>query len=71
MQALTCVIYSFFQGFVTAVSQMREFVPAVYDLTFAFPKSSPSPTMLRLLKGQPSVVSQLNFGALKHYNSIY
>ncbi|WOH06500.1 hypothetical protein DCAR_0625928 [Daucus carota subsp. sativus] len=44
------------KGFVTAVSQMREFVPAVYDLTFAFPKSSPSPTMLRLLKGQPSVV---------------
>ncbi|KAL1813568.1 hypothetical protein ACET3Z_023633 [Daucus carota] len=44
------------KGFVTAVSQMREFVPAVYDLTFAFPKRSPSPTMLRLLKGQPSVV---------------
>lgn len=47
------------QGFVAAVNHMREFVPAIYDLTFAFPKDSPPPTMLRLLKGQPSVVSQL------------
>ncbi|KAL8127582.1 hypothetical protein AgCh_014477 [Apium graveolens] len=44
------------KGFVAAVNQMREFVPAIYDLTFAFPKDSPPPTMLRLLKGQPSVV---------------
>ncbi|KAL1822418.1 hypothetical protein ACET3Z_009196 [Daucus carota] len=44
------------KGFVAAVSHMREFVPAIYDLTFAFPKDSPPPTMLRLLKGQPSVV---------------
>ncbi|KAK1366219.1 1-acylglycerol-3-phosphate O-acyltransferase [Heracleum sosnowskyi] len=44
------------KGFVTAVSQMHEFVPAVYDLTFAFPEGSPPPTMLRLLKRQPSVV---------------
>lgn len=47
-----------FQGFVSAVSHMRSFVPAIYDITVAIPKSSPAPTMLRLFKGQPSVVSQ-------------
>ncbi|GAB2295528.1 1-acyl-sn-glycerol-3-phosphate acyltransferase 2 [Dionaea muscipula] len=44
------------KGFVTAVSHMRSFVPAIYDVTVAIPKSSPQPTMLRLFKGQPSVV---------------
>ncbi|XP_017977549.1 PREDICTED: 1-acyl-sn-glycerol-3-phosphate acyltransferase 2 [Theobroma cacao] len=44
------------KGFVSAVSHMRSFVPAIYDMTVAIPKSSPSPTMLRLFKGQPSVV---------------
>lgn len=44
------------KGFVTAVSHMRAFVPAVYDVTLAIPKSSPPPTMLRLFKGQSSVV---------------
>ncbi|KAL6987101.1 1-acyl-sn-glycerol-3-phosphate acyltransferase 2 [Sarracenia purpurea var. burkii] len=44
------------KGFVSAVSQMRSFVPAIYDVTVAIPKSSPPPTMLRLFKGQPSVV---------------
>lgn len=44
------------KGFVSAVSHMRSFVPAVYDVTVAIPKSSPAPTMLRLFKGQPSVV---------------
>lgn len=47
-----------FQGFVMAVSQMRTFVPAIYDATVAIPKSSPVPTMLRIFKGQSSVVSQ-------------
>lgn len=37
---------------------MRSFVPAIYDVTLAVPKGQPSPTMLRLFKGQPSVVSQ-------------
>ena len=45
------------KGFVSAVSQMRSFVPAVYEVTVAIPKSSPPPTMLRLFKGQSSVVS--------------
>ncbi|XP_044506496.1 1-acyl-sn-glycerol-3-phosphate acyltransferase 2-like isoform X1 [Mangifera indica] len=44
------------KGFVAAVSHMRSFVPAVYDVTVAIPKSSPAPTMLRMFKGQPSVV---------------
>ncbi|KAM7524543.1 hypothetical protein LguiA_014445 [Lonicera macranthoides] len=44
------------KGFVTAVSHMRSFVPAVYDVTLAIPKNSPAPTMLRLFKGQPSVL---------------
>ncbi|KAG4915953.1 hypothetical protein JHK87_053510 [Glycine soja] len=44
------------KGFVSAVSHMRSFVPAIYDITVAIPKSSPAPTMLRLFKGQPSVV---------------
>ncbi|KAB2098013.1 hypothetical protein ES319_A01G208800v1 [Gossypium barbadense] len=43
------------KGFVSAVSHMRSFVPAIYDITVAIPKSSPSPTMLRLFKGQSSV----------------
>ncbi|XP_020212123.1 1-acyl-sn-glycerol-3-phosphate acyltransferase 2 isoform X1 [Cajanus cajan] len=44
------------KGFVSAVSHMRSFVPAIYDVTVAIPKSSAAPTMLRLFKGQPSVV---------------
>ncbi|KAG7017581.1 1-acyl-sn-glycerol-3-phosphate acyltransferase 2 [Cucurbita argyrosperma subsp. argyrosperma] len=44
------------KGFVSAVGHMRSFVPAIYDVTVAIPKSSPPPTMLRLFKGQPSVV---------------
>ncbi|KAF5941287.1 hypothetical protein HYC85_022454 [Camellia sinensis] len=44
------------KGFVSAVSQMRSFVPAVYEVTVAIPKSSPPPTMLRLFKGQSSVM---------------
>ncbi|CAN1183535.1 1-acyl-sn-glycerol-3-phosphate acyltransferase 2 [Linum perenne] len=44
------------KGFVSAVSNMRSFVPAIYDVTVAIPKTSPQPTMLRLFKGQSSVV---------------
>jgi lysophosphatidic acid acyltransferase/lysophosphatidylinositol acyltransferase len=47
------------QGFVSAVSIMRDFVPAIYDTTVIVPKDSPQPTMLRILKGQSSVVSFL------------
>ncbi|CAN1348929.1 1-acyl-sn-glycerol-3-phosphate acyltransferase 2 [Linum perenne] len=46
------------KGFVSAVSNMRSFVPAIYDVTVAIPKTSPQPTMLRLFKGQSSVVSE-------------
>ncbi|CAL4898997.1 unnamed protein product [Urochloa decumbens] len=44
------------KGFVSAVSIMRDFVPAIYDTTVITPKDSPAPTMLRILKGQSSVV---------------
>lgn len=44
------------KGFVSAVVNLRDFVPAVYDMTVAIPKGAPSPTMLRLLSGQPSTV---------------
>ncbi|MED6215711.1 1-acyl-sn-glycerol-3-phosphate acyltransferase 2 [Stylosanthes scabra] len=44
------------KGFVSAVNNMRSFVPAVYDITIAIPKNSPPPTMLRIFKGQPSAV---------------
>ncbi|XP_047311320.1 1-acyl-sn-glycerol-3-phosphate acyltransferase 2-like [Impatiens glandulifera] len=45
------------KGFVSAVTHMRSFVPAVYEVTVAIPKTSPPPTMLGLFKGQPSVVN--------------
>ncbi|KAI3806527.1 hypothetical protein L1987_22434 [Smallanthus sonchifolius] len=44
------------KGFVTSVSQMRSFVPAIYDMTVAIPRNTTPPTMLRLFKGQSSVV---------------
>ncbi|KAI5082852.1 hypothetical protein GOP47_0002595, partial [Adiantum capillus-veneris] len=44
------------KGFVAAVSNIREFAPAVYDVTVAVPKESPPPTMKRALSGQSSVV---------------
>ncbi|XP_077210856.1 1-acyl-sn-glycerol-3-phosphate acyltransferase PLS1-like [Tasmannia lanceolata] len=44
------------KGFVAAVSNMRSFLPAVYDVTVAVPKNQPAPTMLRLFKGESSVV---------------
>ncbi|XP_064936928.1 1-acyl-sn-glycerol-3-phosphate acyltransferase PLS1 isoform X2 [Musa acuminata AAA Group] len=44
------------KGFVSAVSIMRPFVPAIYDVTVAIPSDQPPPTMLRILKGQSSVV---------------
>ncbi|KAL8225321.1 hypothetical protein R6Q57_017878 [Mikania cordata] len=44
------------KGFVTSVSQMRSFVPAIYDMTVAIPRDTTPPTMLRLFKGQPSLL---------------
>lgn len=45
------------KGFVSAVNNMRSFVPAIYDCTVAVPKSQPPPTMLRMFRGQTSVVN--------------
>jgi len=53
---LTALFVCKYQGFVSAVSIMRDFVPAIYDTTVVIPKESPAPTMLRILKGQSSVV---------------
>ncbi|KAK1281501.1 1-acyl-sn-glycerol-3-phosphate acyltransferase PLS1 [Acorus calamus] len=44
------------KGFVSAVNHMRSFVPAIYDVTVDVANDQPSPTMLRILKGQPSVI---------------
>ncbi|KAK9928711.1 hypothetical protein M0R45_025834 [Rubus argutus] len=44
------------KGFVSAVSHMRSFVPAIYDCTLAIPKNQPPPTILRMFRGQSSVV---------------
>ncbi|KAF6172784.1 hypothetical protein GIB67_038164 [Kingdonia uniflora] len=44
------------KGFVSAVTHMRSFVPAIYDVTVAIPENENPPTMLRIFKGQPSVV---------------
>lgn len=46
------------KGFVTAVNNLRTFVPAIYDCTYAVPKSEASPTLLRIFKGISSSVSQ-------------
>ncbi|KAK1428834.1 hypothetical protein QVD17_17674 [Tagetes erecta] len=44
------------KGFVTSVREMRSFAPAIYDMTVAIPKDSTPPTMLRMFKGQSSVI---------------
>ncbi|XP_031114050.1 1-acyl-sn-glycerol-3-phosphate acyltransferase 2-like [Ipomoea triloba] len=44
------------KGFVLAVNQLRSFVPAIYNMTVAIPKTEPAPTMLRMLRGHSSVV---------------
>ncbi|XP_024376846.1 1-acyl-sn-glycerol-3-phosphate acyltransferase 2 [Physcomitrium patens] len=44
------------KGFVSAVENLREFVPVVYDMTVAISKELPNPTMIRIFRGQPSVV---------------
>ncbi|KAJ7516521.1 hypothetical protein O6H91_22G061400 [Diphasiastrum complanatum] len=44
------------KGFVSAVFNLRSFVPAIYDVTIAISKDSPAPTMRRLLRGQSSVI---------------
>ncbi|CAJ1955636.1 unnamed protein product [Sphenostylis stenocarpa] len=39
------------KGFVTAVDNLRTFIPAIYDCTYAVPKTETSPTLLRIFKG--------------------
>nr|GEV20402.1 1-acyl-sn-glycerol-3-phosphate acyltransferase 2 [Tanacetum cinerariifolium] len=44
------------KGFVTSVSEMRSFAPAIIDMTVAIPKGSTPPTMLRLFKGKSDAI---------------
>ncbi|RXH82632.1 hypothetical protein DVH24_002404 [Malus domestica] len=44
------------KGFVSLVSNMRSFVPAIYDCTVAVPNNQPPPTLLKILRRQSSVV---------------
>ncbi len=41
----------------SAVQNLRDFVPVVYDMTVAISKEAPDPTILRILKCQSSVVN--------------
>lgn len=47
------------KGFVSAVTQLRSFVPAIYDATVAVANSQPAPTFLRIFRGQSSVIKVL------------
>ncbi|CAM6103249.1 unnamed protein product [Calypogeia fissa] len=44
------------KGFVSAIENLRDFVPAVYDMSIAISNEAPEPNMSRILKGLPSVV---------------
>ncbi|CAK7331006.1 unnamed protein product [Dovyalis caffra] len=44
------------KGFVSAVTHLRSFVPAIYDGTLAVANNQPPPTFLRILRGQSSVI---------------
>ncbi|CAH8255267.1 unnamed protein product [Arabidopsis lyrata] len=45
------------KGFVSAVSQIRSFVPAIYDCTFTVHNNQPTPTLLRMFSRQSSEVN--------------
>lgn len=46
------------QGFVSAVSHIRSFVPAIYDCTLNVHNNQPTPTLLRMFSGQSSEVTK-------------
>ncbi|CAA7048478.1 unnamed protein product [Microthlaspi erraticum] len=45
------------KGFVSAVTHIRSFVPAIYDCTFAVRKKQPTPTLLGMFARQSSEVN--------------
>ncbi|CAF1929373.1 unnamed protein product [Brassica napus] len=51
------------KGFVSAVSHIRSFVPAVYDCTLTVRNNQPKPTLLRMFSGQSS---ELNLQLRRH-----
>ncbi|KAL2636388.1 hypothetical protein R1flu_007867 [Riccia fluitans] len=44
------------KGFVSAIANLREFTPAVYDMTLAVATDSPNPTMAGIMKREASTV---------------
>ncbi|OWM69191.1 1-acyl-sn-glycerol-3-phosphate acyltransferase 2 isoform X1 [Punica granatum] len=44
------------KGFVSAVAHMRSYVPAIYDCTVDISRAHAAPSMLRIIRGQSSVV---------------
>jgi len=48
------------QGFVSAVSEIRSFVPAIYDCTLTVHNNQPTPTLLRMFSGQSSEVKKVS-----------
>lgn len=51
------------KGFVSAVSHIRSFVPAIYDCTLTVRNNQPTPTLLRMFSGQSS---ELNLQLRRH-----
>ncbi|XP_011006208.1 PREDICTED: 1-acyl-sn-glycerol-3-phosphate acyltransferase 3 isoform X2 [Populus euphratica] len=47
------------KGFVSAVTHLRSFVPAIYDATVAVANCQPAPTFLTIFRGQSSVIKVL------------
>ncbi|KAK4793192.1 hypothetical protein SAY86_023627 [Trapa natans] len=43
------------KGFVTAVTHMRSYVPAIYDCTVDISRAHPAPSMLGIIRGKSSV----------------
>lgn len=61
------------QGFVSAVSHIRSFVPAVYDCTLTVRNNQPKPTLLRMFSGQSSEVTTDNNASFlfSHINKMF
>ncbi|XP_031281556.1 1-acyl-sn-glycerol-3-phosphate acyltransferase PLS1-like [Pistacia vera] len=45
------------KGFVAAIENLRSFVPAIYDVTIAIPKSYPTPSLFRILKRESTPIT--------------
>ena len=61
------------QGFVSAVTHMRSFVPAIYDCTYTVQKKQTTPILLRMFGGQSSEVTKefINDSMCQLYSSCF